>query len=73
MTPHPYLYEKLIATRQTEILHDMQQSRMQAHTGKRRTFVRSTVGSFGTLLIELGSHLQRTGQRSGASLTPDKC
>jgi hypothetical protein len=73
MTSHPYLYEKLIATRQAEIQHDMQQSRMQAHARQRRTFVRSTVGSFGTLLIELGSYLQRTGQRSRASLTPDKC
>jgi hypothetical protein len=73
MTPHPYLYEKLIATRHAEIQHEMQQSRIQAHTGQRRTFVRATVGSFGTLLIELGAHLQATGQRSGASLTPDKC
>jgi hypothetical protein len=68
MTPHPYLYEKLIATRHAQIRHDMQQSRMQAHTGRRRTLVRSTVGSLGTLLIALGSQLQRTGQRSGASL-----
>ena len=73
MTPNPYLYEKLIATRQAEIQLDMQRSRMQAHAGQRRTFVRSTVGSFGTLLIELGSYLQRTGQGSGASLTPDRC
>jgi hypothetical protein len=68
MTPHPYLYEKLIATRHAQIRHDMQQSRMQAHTGRRRTLVRSTAGSLGTLLIALGSQLQRTGPRSGASL-----
>jgi len=68
MTSHPYLYEKLIATRHAEIQHDIQQSRMQAYAGKRRTFLRSTVGSFGTLLIVLGSFLQRTGQRSRASL-----
>ena len=67
MTSHPYLYEKLIATRHAEIQHDMQQSRMLAHAG-RRTFVRSTVGSFGTLLIAMGYRLQRTGQQSGASL-----
>jgi len=68
MTPHPYLYEKLIATRHPEIQHEMQQIRMQAHAGQRRTLVRFTVGSLGTLLIALGSQLQRTGQRSGASL-----
>ncbi|HEY6287254.1 MAG TPA: hypothetical protein VIX20_16430 [Ktedonobacteraceae bacterium] len=68
MIPHPYLYEKLIATRHAEIQHDMQQIRMLAHAGQRRTLVRFTVGSLGTLLVILGSYLQRTGQRSGASL-----
>jgi hypothetical protein len=67
MTPHPYLYEKLIATRHAEIQHEMQQIRMQAHAEPRPTLVRSTVGSLGTLLIILGSQLQRTGQQSGAS------
>ena len=67
MTPHPYLYEKLIAVRHAQIQHDMHQSRM-AHAGQRRTLVRSTVGSLGTLMIVLGSCLQRTAQRSGASL-----
>ncbi len=67
MTPHPYLYEKLIATRHAQIQHDLQQSHMLAHVGPRRTLVRSTVGSIGTLMIVLGSYLQRMGQRSGAS------
>jgi hypothetical protein len=68
MTPHPYLYEKLLAERHAQILHEMQQNRMLAHAGKRRMRVRHTVGRFGTLLIELGSQLRRIGQRSGASL-----
>jgi hypothetical protein len=68
MTPHPYLYEKLIATHHAQIQHDMHQSRMQAHAVKRRTLVRSIVGRLGTLMIVLGSYLQRTAQRSGASL-----
>jgi hypothetical protein len=68
MTPHPYLCEKLIAIHQAQIRHDIQQSRMAAHAGRQRTLMQSTVGKFGTLLIELGSHLQRTGQRSGASI-----
>jgi hypothetical protein len=70
MTPHPYLCEKLIATHQAQIRHDIQQSRVaaRAHAGRQRTLVQSTVGKFGTLLIELGSHLQQTGQRSGASI-----
>ncbi len=67
MIPHPYLYEKLVATRHAQIQQDIHQSRM-AYAGQRRTLVRSTVGSLGTLMIELGSHLQRTGRRSGASL-----
>jgi hypothetical protein len=68
MISNLYLYEKLVAKRHAQIQHDMRQIRMQAHTGQRRTLVRSTVGSLGTLMIELGSHLQRAGQRSGASL-----
>ncbi len=68
MIPNPYLYEKLIATRQAEIRHEIQQSRMKAHARRRGTLVRSTVGSFGSLLIVLGSFLQRTRQGSGASL-----
>ena len=68
MIPHPYVYEKLIASHHTQIQREMQQIRMQAHVRQRRTLVRFTVGSLGTLLIALGSQLQRTGQRSGASL-----
>ena len=67
MTPHPYIYEKLNASRHAQIQHEMYQSRM-AHAGQRRTLVRSTVGSLGTLMIVLGSYMQRTAQRSGASL-----
>ncbi len=67
MVPHPYLSEKLIATRHAQIQHDMQRSRRQAHVGQRRTLIRSTVGSLGTLMIVLGSYLQRMGQQSGAS------
>ena len=68
MTPHPYLYEQLLAERHARIQHAMQQSRMLAHAGKRRMLVRQTVGRFGTRLRALGSQLQRIGQRSGASL-----
>jgi hypothetical protein len=68
MTPHPYIYEKLVATHQAQIRHDMQQIRMQAHARQHPTLVRYAVIRLGSLLIEWGSYLQRTGQRSGASL-----
>jgi hypothetical protein len=68
MIPHPYLCEKLIASHQAQIQHEMQQIRMHALVRQRRTLVRFTVGSLGRLLVMLGSYLQRTGQRSGASL-----
>jgi hypothetical protein len=68
MTPHPYLYEKLIATRHAQILYDMQHSRQYAHAVEKPTFVRYAVGKFGSLLIEWGSHLQQTGQRNRAPL-----
>ena len=67
MIPHPYLYEKLIASHHAQIQHDMQQIRMQAHVRQRRTLVRFTIGSLGTLLVALGSFLQRTGQQNEAS------
>ncbi len=67
MIPHPYLYEKLIASRQAQIQRDMQQIRM-ARAGQQQTLVRSTVGSLGRLLIVLGSYMQRTGQRNEASV-----
>jgi hypothetical protein len=61
MIPHPYLYEKLIASHHSQIQHEMQQIRMQAHVRQRRTLVQFTIGSLGTLLVVLGSYLQRTG------------
>lgn len=68
MIPHPYFYEKLIASHHAQIQYDMQKIRMQAHVRQRRTLVRFTVGSLGTLLVVLGSYLQRIGQRNEASL-----
>jgi hypothetical protein len=68
MTPHPYLYEKLIATRHAQILYDMQHSRGQVYAEERPTFVRYTISKFGSLLIEWGSHLQQTGRRNRAPL-----
>ena len=67
MISHPYVYEKLNASRQAQIQYDMQQIRM-AHAGQQQTLVRFTVGSLGRLLIVLGSYMQRTGQRNEASV-----
>jgi hypothetical protein len=68
MALNTYLDEKLIAARHAQIQHDMQQSRLQAHAGQRGTLVGTTMGRLGTLLIEVGSQLQRAGQRTRASL-----
>jgi hypothetical protein len=68
MNFNPYLYEKLIATRHAQIRYDIQQSRKLVHTRQRRTLVQSTVSKLGTLLIKLGSQMQRTGQRRETSL-----
>ena len=67
MSFNPYLYEKSIAERHSQIRHDIEQSRLQAQARQKPTFVRSTVGKFGTLLIGLGSQLERSGQRGEAS------
>jgi hypothetical protein len=68
MIPHPYVYEKLVASHHAQIQREMQQIRILAYARQRQTLVRLTVSSLGRALIVLGSHLQRTGQRSGASL-----
>ena len=67
MISHPYVYEKLNASRQAQIEHDMQQIRMQAHVRQQRTLVHLIVGSLGRLLVVLGSHLQQTGQQKEIS------
>jgi len=69
MIPHPYVYEKLVASRHAQIQHEMQQIRMLAHVRQRPTFVQLTIGSLGRVLIVLGSYMQRTGQQNDASLT----
>jgi hypothetical protein len=69
MSNNPYLYEKLVATRQAEIHHDMQQSHTSAHSEQSPTFVGHAAGKLGTLLVELGSRLQRTEQRREATVS----
>jgi hypothetical protein len=67
MIPHPYVYEKLIATRHAEIQHNMQQAR-RAQVKQRQSLVRLTVGRLGSLLIVLGSNLKRTEQQNKVSI-----
>ena len=64
-----YLYEKLVEARQAEIRHDMQLSRRPAHTEQSPTIVEHAAGKLGTLLVELGSRLQRTEQRREATVS----
>ncbi|HXZ05272.1 MAG TPA: hypothetical protein VEH81_10585 [Ktedonobacteraceae bacterium] len=68
MTPHPYIYEKMVASHHAQIQHEMQQTRRLAQVSQRRTLVRFTVRRLGRLLIVLGSHMQRTDQRNEASI-----
>jgi hypothetical protein len=67
MAPHPYVYEKLIASRHAQIQHEMQQIHLLDQVRQRRTLVRLTVGKLGKALIVLGSYMQRTGQQKKAS------
>ena len=67
MSNNPYLYEKLVAIRHAEIRQDMQRSRRPAHAEQSPTLAEHAAGKFGTLLVELGSRLQRTEQPRGAS------
>ena len=69
MSNNPYLYEKLVATRQAEIRHTMQQSRKPARSEQSPGFVEYAADRFGNLLVELGSRLQRSEQQRRASLS----
>ena len=69
MIPHPYVYEKLVASRHAQIQHEMQQIHLLAQVRQRRTLVRLTVGKLGKALIVLGSYMQRTSQQKKASAT----
>ncbi len=68
MISHPDTYEKLVASRQAQIQHEMHQIRMLAQARQQRTLIRSAVGSIGKVLIVLGSYLQQMGQQNKASL-----
>lgn len=68
MIPHPYVYEKMIASHNAQLQKEMQQARLAAQAGQRRTFVRFTVNNLGKVLIVLGSFLQQAGQQKKASL-----
>ncbi len=67
MVPHPYIYEKMYASRHAEIQKEMQQARLVAQVGQRRTFVRLTVYTLGKSLIVIGSYMQQVGQKREAS------
>lgn len=66
MSFNPYLYEKSIEERHSQIRHDFEQIRLQANAGQKSPFVRSVVGKFGTLLVGLGSQLEGVGERGEA-------
>ena len=68
MIPHPYIYEKMHASRHAEIQKKMQQSRLVAHFDQKRTFVHFTAYTLGKLLVVLGSNLQQMGQQREATL-----
>ena len=68
MISHPDLYEKLVASRQSQVQHEMQQIRLATAASQQRTLLRSTIGSLGKILVVLGSYLQQTGQQKKASL-----
>ncbi len=68
MTPHPYIYEKMYASRHAEIQKERQQARLVAQVGQKRAFVRIAAYTLGKSLIVLGSNMQKMGQRTEASI-----
>jgi hypothetical protein len=69
MISHPDVYQKLVASRHAQILHEVQQIRMLKHVRQRPTLVRRTMSCFGRVLIVLGYYMQRIGQQNDSALT----
>jgi hypothetical protein len=67
MIPHPYIYEKMYASRHAEIQKEMQHARLVAQVAQRPTYVRLTAYTLGKSLIALGSYMQQAGQKRKAS------
>ena len=68
MSNNLFLYEKMVATRHAEIRRDMQLSRKPAHVEQSPTFVENAANRLGTLLVEMGSRLQRVEQPRRATI-----
>lgn len=69
MSNSPYLYEKLVAIRHAEIRQAMQQSHKSTHVEQSSTFASNAADRFGTMLVELGTRLQRTKRQHEVSLS----
>lgn len=68
MSNNLFLYEKMVATRHAEIRRDMELSRKPAHVEHSPTFVENAANRLGTLLVEMGSRLQRAEQPRRATI-----
>lgn len=69
MSNNPYLYEKLVATRQAEIRRDMELSRKPAQAEQSSSFVENAADKLGSILVDLGSRLQRAEQPRKATIS----
>ena len=63
-----YMYEKMLATRQTETRPHIHLSRKPAYIAQSTTFVERTADKRGTLLVERGSRLQQMEQCDEATV-----
>ncbi len=60
MMSNPYLYEKMVQAHHMDLLHESEQQRLLAHLPRdRESSIQQLAGKLGSLLVALGTSLQR--------------
>ena len=60
MMPNPYLYEKMIQAHHEDLLRESEQQQLLAHLPRDcESLIRQLAGKLGSLLVALGTSLQR--------------
>lgn len=65
MGPNMYIQERMIAEHQQQMQQEMEQQRLVAQLSHNNSFGRHVVGQLGTLLVVLGTRLERVEHRPG--------
>lgn len=63
MGPQLYIQERLSAERRQELVHEMELTRLVAHSHHQSSLGRRVIGKMGTFLVTVGTKLERFEQQ----------